>query len=130
MSRDENDTGDAAPGEERIDENEPAGGALGYTLGLGIALLLTAAAFWVSSTGQIWGPAVPAAIVVLAVAQMGVHLVFFLHVTTGPDNTNNVIALAFGVLVVLLVIVGSIWIMAHLEHNMMMTPDEMMRHMR
>ncbi len=42
----------------------------------------------------------------LAIAQMGVHLVFFLHITTGPDNTNNVMALAFGVLIVFLVIVG------------------------
>jgi cytochrome o ubiquinol oxidase operon protein cyoD len=65
-----------------------------------------------------------------AVAQMGVHLVFFLHVTTGPDNTNNVIALAFGVLIVLLVIAGSIWIMGHLDHNMMMDPEDMMRRMR
>ena len=130
MSRHENaDTGDSAPGEERINENEPASGARGYTLGLGIALLLTAAAFWIASTDVIWGPAVPAAIVVLAVAQMGVHLVFFLHVTTGPDNTNNVIALAFGVLIVLLVIVGSIWIMAHLDHNMM-SPEEMMERMK
>ena len=59
------------------------------------------------------------ALVVLAVAQMGVHLVFFLHITTGPDNTNNVLALAFGVLIVVLVIGGSIWIMGHLNHNMM-----------
>ncbi len=54
----------------------------------------------------------------LAIAQMGVHLVFFLHITTGPDNTNNVLALAFGVLIVLLVIGGSLWIMAHLNANM------------
>ena len=59
------------------------------------------------------------ALVVLAIAQMGVHLVFFLHITTGPDNTNNVLALAFGVLIVVLVIGGSLWIMAHLNHNMM-----------
>jgi cytochrome o ubiquinol oxidase operon protein cyoD len=57
--------------------------------------------------------------VVLAIAQMGVHLVFFLHITTGPDNTNNVLALAFGVLIVLLVMVGSLWIMANLNHNLM-----------
>jgi cytochrome o ubiquinol oxidase operon protein cyoD len=50
---------------------------------------------------------------------MGVHLVFFLHITTGPDNTNNVLALAFGILVTFLVVVGSIWIMMHLERNMM-----------
>jgi cytochrome o ubiquinol oxidase operon protein cyoD len=45
--------------------------------------------------------------------------VFFLHITTGPDNTNNVLALAFGVLIVCLVIFGSIWIMGHLNANMM-----------
>ncbi|MBV9046254.1 MAG: cytochrome C oxidase subunit IV family protein, partial [Alphaproteobacteria bacterium] len=73
----------------------------------------------------IWGPALPVALIVLAIAQMGVHLVFFLHVTTGPDNTNNVLALAFGVLVVGLVVIGSIWIMDHLNQNMM-RPDHVM----
>ena len=48
---------------------------------------------------------------------MGVHLVFFLHITTGPDNTNNVMALAFGVLIVALVVVGSLLIMADLERQ-------------
>jgi cytochrome o ubiquinol oxidase operon protein cyoD len=50
---------------------------------------------------------------------MGVHLVFFLHITTSPDNVNNVLALAFGVLIVFLIIAGSLWIMAHLNQNMM-----------
>ena len=50
---------------------------------------------------------------------MGVHLVFFLHITSGPDNTNNILALAFGVLIVALVLIGSLWIMAHLNHNLM-----------
>ena len=59
------------------------------------------------------------ALFVLGIAQMGVHLVFFLHITTGPDNVNNLLALAFGVLIVLLLIVGSLWIMSHLNHNMM-----------
>ena len=49
---------------------------------------------------------------------MGVHLVFFLHVTTGPDHVNNVMALAFGVLIVLLILAGSLWIMANLNHNL------------
>ncbi len=52
----------------------------------------------------IYTPAIPVALIVLAIAQMGVHLVFFLHITTGPDNTNNVLALAFGVLVVFLIV--------------------------
>jgi cytochrome o ubiquinol oxidase operon protein cyoD len=45
--------------------------------------------------------------VVLAIAQIGVHLVFFLHITTGPDNTNSILALAFGVLIVILLMGGS-----------------------
>ncbi|HEX8445449.1 MAG TPA: cytochrome o ubiquinol oxidase subunit IV [Sphingomonas sp.] len=124
------DVHDAAPGEEIPHDHELAKGARGYTLGLLMAALLTAASFWIASTDLVWGPAVPAGIVVLAVAQMGVHLVFFLHVTTGPDNTNNVVALAFGVMIVLLVILGSIWIMTHLDHGMQMSPGEMMQHMR
>jgi cytochrome o ubiquinol oxidase operon protein cyoD len=44
-----------------------------------------------------------------------VHLVFFLHITSGPDNTNNVLALAFGVLIVVLIMAGTLWIMANLN---------------
>ena len=61
----------------------------------------------------------PVALGVLAVAQMGVHLVFFLHITTGADNVNNALALVFGVLIVFLLIAGSLWIMSHLNYNMM-----------
>ena len=58
------------------------------------------------------------ALAALAMAQMGVHLAFFLHITTGPDNANNALALAFGVLIVGIVIAGSLWIMYHLNANM------------
>jgi cytochrome o ubiquinol oxidase operon protein cyoD len=90
----------------------------GYVLGLVLALLLTGASFWALGTHLIWGPGIGVALAVLAIAQMGVHLVFFLHITTGPDNTNNVLALAFGVLIVFLVVTGSLWIMANLNGNM------------
>jgi cytochrome o ubiquinol oxidase operon protein cyoD len=91
---------------------------LSYVIGLGLALLLTGISFWVASTSLLWGPGIAVGLVVLAIAQMGIHLVFFLHITSGPDNTNNVLALAFGVLIVLLVMIGTIWIMAHLAANM------------
>ena len=96
-----------------------------YVVGLGLALLLTGVSFWVASTSSLWGPGVATGLVVLAIAQMGVHLVFFLHITSGPDNTNNVLALAFGVLIVFLVMVGTIWIMAHMNMNVG-TPPELM----
>ena len=90
-----------------------------YTIGLALAVILTATSFWVANTSLLWAPGIPLGLVVLAIAQMGVHLVFFLHITTGPDNTNNVLALAFGVLIVFLLIVGTTWIMYHMNHNMM-----------
>jgi cytochrome o ubiquinol oxidase operon protein cyoD len=96
-----------------------------YIVGLGLALLLTGISFWVASTSTLWGPGVATGLVVLAIAQMGVHLVFFLHITSGPDNTNNVLALAFGVLIVFLVMIGTIWIMAHMNANMAPTPEMM-----
>ena len=94
-------------------------GVFAYTIGLLLAALLTATSFWVTNTSLLWAPGIPLGLAVLAIAQMGVHLVFFLHITTAPDNTNNVLALAFGVLIVGLLIIGSIWIMANLNHNMM-----------
>jgi cytochrome o ubiquinol oxidase operon protein cyoD len=114
---------DRAPGES----GGKAGGeapdvrakVLTYAAGFFLAAVLTVASFATVHSGVIYGPAIPVALIALAIAQMGVHLVFFLHVTSGPDNTNNVLALAFGVLIVGLVLVGSIWIMAHLDHNMM-----------
>ena len=88
-------------------------------------MLLTATSFWVANTSLLWAPGVAIGLVVLAIAQMGVHLVFFLHITTGPDNTNNVLALAFGMLIVLLVLAGSLWIMKDLDTNMMVSPELM-----
>jgi cytochrome o ubiquinol oxidase subunit IV len=90
-----------------------------YVLGLALATLLTIASFWVAKTDLIYGPGIPVALATLAVAQMGIHLVFFLHLTTAPDNTNNILALAFGLLIVGLVVFGSVWIMGHLNHNLM-----------
>jgi cytochrome o ubiquinol oxidase operon protein cyoD len=108
---------DLAPGDEEEGRIGPR--VLGYVIGLGLAILFTATSFFIEGTNLVWQPSIPVAIVVLAIAQMGIHLVFFLHITTGADNTNNVLALAFGLLIVVLVIGGSLWIMSNLNHNMM-----------
>ena len=121
--------GDIAPGDERRTEEDVVTGLRGYLVGLALATALTAASFTVAGTQIVWGPALPVALVVLAIAQMGVHLVFFLHITTAPDSTNNALALAFGVLIVFLLISGSLWIMANLDHNMMPT-DQIMKMQR
>jgi cytochrome o ubiquinol oxidase operon protein cyoD len=110
---------DATPGDARLNSEETGEGLGSYVIGLGFATLLTIVSFFVARTTLVWQPSIPVALVVLAVAQMGVHLVFFLHITSGPDNVNNIMALAFGVLIVLLILTGSLWIMAHMNHNMM-----------
>jgi cytochrome o ubiquinol oxidase operon protein cyoD len=92
---------------------------------------LTAGSFWVASgTSLVYTPGVPMALAAFAVAQMGVHLAFFLHITTGPDNTNNALALAFGALIIGIVIAGSLWIMYHLNANMMVPGNMMDMHMQ
>ncbi len=110
--------GDVAPGDQDVAAGGVRGALIGYAVGLVLAGALTAGAFILPATELVYPPALPVALVVIAIAQMGVHLVFFLHITTGPDNTNNVLALAFGVLIVFLIMAGSLWIMAHLNHNM------------
>jgi cytochrome o ubiquinol oxidase subunit IV len=128
QTRDPGNT-DTAPGDEQLDGQEFAEGLDGYLLGLGLAALLTIVSFFIARTTLVWPPSIPVALAVLAIAQMGVHLVFFLHITTGPDNVNNVLALAFGVLIVLLLIAGSLWIMGHMSGNMM-PMDRMMQMQR
>lgn len=91
----------------------------GYIIGLVLAALLTAASFWSLDEHVIYGPGIVMALIVFGLAQVGVHLVFFLHLTTSPDNTNNALALAFGVLFVCFVFLGSVWVMYHMDQNMM-----------
>ena len=124
---------DVAPGDRPTipaSERGASSGFLVYTIGLLLAVILTITSFWVANTSVIWAPGVPAGLAVLAIAQMGVHLVFFLHITTGPDSTNNVLALAFGVLIVFLVLGGSLVIMADLNQNMMAHGEMMILQMQ
>jgi cytochrome o ubiquinol oxidase operon protein cyoD len=119
---------DRAPGDRPIltgMEEDASYGLLVYSIGLALAVILTVTSFWVANTSLLWGPGIPLGLAVLAIAQMGIHLVFFLHITTGPDNTNNVLALAYGILIVLLVVAGSLVIMANLKENMMPSPETM-----
>ena len=90
-----------------------------YLIGLGYAIALTIASFWASTTDWVYAPGVPVLLGVLAIAQMGVHLVFFLHISSAPDQTNNILSLAFGIFVVALIVFGSMLIMSNLNHEML-----------
>ena len=111
---------DRTPG---VQEHEPTASYLSYSAGLGLAIIATIASFIVAQTNLLWPPGIPVGLIVRALAQIGVHLVFFLHLGSGPDSTNNILALAFGVLIVFLVIAGSVWIIANLNSNAMLMPQ-------
>ena len=109
----------AAQGTEPGADASRRGDHRSYLIGCGAALLLTLASFWAASTNLVYGPSVPILLGVLAIAQMGVHVVFFFHISSAPDQTNNFLSLAFGIFVVALTVFGSMIIMANLNH---MTP--------
>jgi cytochrome o ubiquinol oxidase subunit IV len=115
----------AAPGVDARDRLS----ARSYLIGLAFAVPLTAASFWAATTSFVYAPAVPVLLAALAIAQMGVHVAFFLHISSAPDQTNNLLALAFGVFVTGLIVFGSMMIMAHLNHNMM-SMDQLMQMQR
>jgi cytochrome o ubiquinol oxidase operon protein cyoD len=118
MSNSHEAHGDVAPGDD-LDPGDIPHAIGAYLVGLALATLLTGVSFYIAQSTLVWQPSIPIALSVLALAQMGVHLVFFLHITSGPDSVNNVMALAFGLLIVMLLVFGSLWIMTHLDHNVM-----------
>lgn len=107
--------GERAPGEA---VGSPMRRVVNYLIGLALAATLTGISFWVCGSDVFWAPGVPAGLCVLAVAQMGIHLVFFLHINTGQDSVNNVLAVAFGILIVVLLGAGTLWIMSNLNDRM------------
>jgi cytochrome o ubiquinol oxidase subunit IV len=122
--------GDEAQGKAPGVGRESRGSASSYLMGLGFATVLTGASFWVSGTPLIYGPGIPVLLAVLAIAQMGIHLVFFLHISSAPDQTNNLLALMFGIFVVGLIVFGSMIIMANLNHMMVPSMDKLMQMQR
>jgi cytochrome o ubiquinol oxidase operon protein cyoD len=100
-----------------------------YLGGLALAIILTLASFGAATTHLVWGPGLPVLLAVLAIAQMGVHLVFFMHVNATEEGENTVLALGFGVFIVFLVVFGSIVIMNNLS-SVMPGMDQLMKMQR
>ena len=100
-----------------------------YLLGLGLAIILTLGSFGAAFTHVVWGPGLPVLLAVLAIAQMGVHLVFFMHVNASEEGENTALALGFGIFIVFLVVFGSIVIMNNLS-GFMPNMDQLMKMQR
>jgi len=91
-----------------------------YTVGFLLSVVLTAIPFWLVMANPIGNPGVTAALVIVfAVVQILVHTVCFLHVNTQAQGGWTLIAYVFTGVIVLITIAGSLWIMYHLNTNMM-----------
>ena len=97
----------------------------GYATGFFAAVFLTAIPFWLVM-GKTLGSSNTTAAVILAFAavQIVVHMVYFLHMNAKSEGGWNLLALLFTVMLVVIALSGSLWVMYHLNHNMM--PDSMM----
>ncbi|MCK9687135.1 cytochrome o ubiquinol oxidase subunit IV [Scleromatobacter humisilvae] len=120
------ETARVTPGTENGQQH---GSLQGYLVGYAAAAVLTIAAFAAARTAALTPASAIAAITVLAIGQMLVHLIFFLHISTTPNQRTNILAFAITMLIVVLIVGGSLWIMSHLQSNMMPT-SQLMRMQR
>ncbi len=93
----------------------------GYLVGYVASVLLTFGSFAAVQSSALTSSSATAAVAVLAIAQMLVHLIFFLHISTSPNQRTNILAFAVTMFFVIVIVAGSLWIMSHLESNMMPT---------
>jgi len=91
-----------------------------YLKGFFLSVLLTAVPFWAVMTGAFKDPSTAALVIMLfAVLQIIVHMIYFLHMNTKSENGWTMMALIFTIILVVITLSGSIWVMYHMNTNMM-----------
>ena len=91
-----------------------------YMIGFGLSVLLTAIPFWLVMNQTFANPQVTAFVIMgFAMVQIIVHMIYFLHMNTKSENGWTVMALIFTIIIVGIALSGSLWVMYHLNHNMM-----------
>ena len=110
----------------------PAHGTFGsYMIGFGLSVILTAIPFWLVMTGYFANPQTTAIVIMgFAVVQIIVHMIYFLHMNTRSESGWTMMALVFTIVLVVITLSGSMWVMYHLNTNMMpqmqgMSPHDM-----
>ncbi|MFB9948663.1 cytochrome o ubiquinol oxidase subunit IV [Rhizobium puerariae] len=101
-----------------------------YMTGFVLSVILTAIPFWLVMGGVIESKAATiAAILILGVIQIVVHMIYFLHMNTKSEGGWTMMALIFTIVIVAIALAGSLWVMYHLNTNMMPMSPEMMKNM-
>lgn len=101
-------------------DDEDHGSLKSYAIGFVLSVILTAIPFWMVM-GKVFDKSSTTALVILgfAAVQIVVHMVYFLHMNTKAQGGWSMMALIFTVVLVVIMLAGSIWVMYHLNHNMM-----------
>ena len=108
-----------------VHHHEPGHGSLAsYVIGFVLSVILTAIPFWLVMN-KVFASSGATAIVILAfaVVQIFVHMVFFLHMNTKSEGGWNILALIFTLVLVMILFAGSLWVMYHMNANMMPMHD-------
>ncbi|SHG62218.1 cytochrome o ubiquinol oxidase subunit IV [Massilia sp. CF038] len=92
----------------------------GYVIGFVLAVVLTAIPFWLVMGKVITSSSMTGFVLLaLAAVQIVVHMVYFLHMNTKAEGGWSLLALLFTFMLLVIMLSGSIWVMYHLNHNMM-----------
>ena len=91
-----------------------------YMLGFVLSVVLTAIPFWLVMSGALPSKQITALVIMaFAVVQIVVHMIYFLHMNTRSENGWSMMALIFTIVMVVIALSGSLWVMSHLNSNMM-----------
>ena len=100
----------------------------GYVVGFVLAVILTAIPFWIVMSRAIESSGYTIVVILaFAAVQIVVHMVYFLHMTPKAEGGWSMMALAFTIILVVITLSGSLWVMFHLNSNMMPVSEEQMR---
>ncbi|HTJ59163.1 MAG TPA: cytochrome o ubiquinol oxidase subunit IV [Devosiaceae bacterium] len=112
------------------DDGAAHGTLRSYATGFVLSVILTAIPFWLVMSGALPDKAVTIAVVLaMAAVQIVVHMIYFLHMSPKVEAGWSMLALVFTVMVIVIALSGSIWVMYHLNANMMPMSAEQMRDM-
>ena len=107
-------------GHDHSDAHEEAHGTRkGYWIGFALSVVLTAIPFWLVMVRPLTTQATALIIMAFAAIQMVVHMIFFLHMNRRAEGGWSIMALLFTVVIVLIALSGSLWVMYHMNENMM-----------
>jgi cytochrome o ubiquinol oxidase operon protein cyoD len=112
--------GSATHGDHAHDDGHAHGSLKSYLIGFGLSVVLTAIPFWLVMTGALGDNQMTAFVIMaFAVIQIVVHMVYFLHMNARSESGWTMMALIFTIVMVVIALVGSLWVMHHLNANMM-----------